>query len=115
MPPSTDLDAAPDLAEIGDDEPDKPDEVADVPAPAGPPPLAERHAQILAFERQWWRRPGAKDQAIRDTFDLPVTRYYQLLNRLLDDPAALAADPVLVNRLRRLRTHRREPGHTLVS
>ncbi|MGC9670817.1 DUF3263 domain-containing protein [Planosporangium sp. 12N6] len=68
--------------------------------------LAERDRALLDFEKRWWRQPGAKEQAIRDQFDLPPTRYYQLLNGLLDRPAALAYDPVLVNRLRRLRTGR---------
>jgi hypothetical protein len=70
------------------------------------PELDERGRQILAFERRWWRHAGAKEQAIRDTFGLSPTRYYQLLNRLLDEPAALAHDPVLVARLRRLRSSR---------
>jgi hypothetical protein len=70
------------------------------------PALTDREQQILAFERQWWRHAGAKEQAIRDTFQLSATRYYQLLNGLLDNPAALAADPVLVGRLRRLRSAR---------
>jgi hypothetical protein len=69
--------------------------------------LDEHGKQILAFERRWWRHAGAKEQAIRDTFGLTTTRYYQLLNRLLDEPAALAEDPVLVARLRRLRASRR--------
>jgi Protein of unknown function (DUF3263) len=68
--------------------------------------LTERERQVLAFERQWWRRPGAKEQAIRDLFGLSSTRYYQLLNNLLDNPDALAYDPVLVKRLRRLRATR---------
>jgi hypothetical protein len=68
--------------------------------------LDERGKQILAFERRWWRQAGAKEQAIRDTFGLTTTRYYQQLNRLLDEPAALAEDPVLVARLRRLRGSR---------
>ncbi|MFD2767603.1 DUF3263 domain-containing protein [Micromonospora eburnea] len=68
--------------------------------------LAERDRQILAFEQRWWRHAGAKEQAIRDTFGLSATRYYQLLNALLDHPAALAAEPVLVGRLRRLRSTR---------
>jgi hypothetical protein len=66
-------------------------------------PLADLDKQILAFERRWWRQPGAKEEAIREEFGVSSTRYYQLLNRLLDEPAALAEDPVLVNRLRRLR------------
>ena len=68
--------------------------------------LTEREQRILAFEQQWWKHAGAKEQAIRDTFGLSATRYYQLLNALLDQPAALAAEPVLVGRLRRLRSSR---------
>ncbi|MEN3307356.1 MAG: hypothetical protein V7603_3558 [Micromonosporaceae bacterium] len=68
--------------------------------------LTERERQVLAFERQWWKHAGAKEQAIRDLFELSATRYYQLLNALLDNPAALAYDPVLVQRLRRLRATR---------
>ncbi|WP_233512617.1 DUF3263 domain-containing protein [Micromonospora deserti] len=68
--------------------------------------LTEREREILAFEQRWWRHAGAKEQAIRDNFGLSATRYYQLLNALLDHPAALAAEPVLVGRLRRLRSSR---------
>ncbi|MGK5442066.1 DUF3263 domain-containing protein [Micromonospora sp. URMC 105] len=71
-----------------------------------PDTLTEREERILAFEQQWWKHAGAKEQAIRDTFGLSATRYYQLLNALLDRPAALAAEPVLVGRLRRLRSSR---------
>lgn len=73
---------------------------------AEPSALSDREQRILAFERQWWRHAGAKEQAIRDTFQLSATRYYQVLNGLLDNPAALVADPVLVGRLRRLRSTR---------
>src|SRR5436309_10893913 len=68
--------------------------------------LSERHREILAFERQWWKYAGAKEQAIRELFDMSATRYYQVLNALIDTPAALAADPMLVKRLRRLRASR---------
>jgi hypothetical protein len=68
--------------------------------------LTDRERDVLDFEKQWWRHAGAKEQAIRDTFDLSPTRYYQLVNALLDRPAALAYDPVLVKRLRRLRASR---------
>jgi hypothetical protein len=68
--------------------------------------LSERDRGILAFERQWWRYAGAKEQAIRDLFDMSATRYYQVLNALIDRPEALAADPMLVKRLRRLRSAR---------
>jgi hypothetical protein len=68
--------------------------------------LDERGQQILAFERRWWKHAGAKEQAIRETFGLSATRYYRVLNGLLDDPEALKHDPVLVGRLRRLRASR---------
>ncbi|MEV4763196.1 DUF3263 domain-containing protein [Micromonospora chokoriensis] len=92
------------------DEPAQPAEPTDEPAPVQPVDpaavLTERERAILAFEQQWWRHAGAKEQAVRDTFGVSSTRYYQLLNGLLDNPAALAADPVLVGRLRRLRSSR---------
>jgi len=68
--------------------------------------LSERDQLILEFERQWWKYAGAKEQAMREKFDMSATRYYQALNALIDRPAALAADPMLVKRLRRLRAAR---------
>ena len=68
--------------------------------------LTRLEQEILAFERQWWKYPGAKEQAIRDKFQMSATRYYQVLNALIDKPEALAQDPLLVKRLRRLRATR---------
>ena len=68
--------------------------------------LSEREVRILAFERNWWRQPGAKEQAIRDMLGMSATRYYQMLNELIDRPEALAFEPVLVKRLRRQRSKR---------
>jgi len=68
--------------------------------------LSERDQQILAFERQWWKYAGAKEQAIRELFDMSSTRYYQIINTLIDTPEALAFDPMLVKRLRRMRAAR---------
>jgi hypothetical protein len=68
--------------------------------------LSARDQEILAFERQWWKYAGAKEQAIRELFDMSATRYYQVLNALIDRPDALACDPMLVKRLRRLRSAR---------
>jgi hypothetical protein len=48
-----------------------------------------------------------KARAIRERFGLSVTRYHQLLNRIIDDPEALAYDPMTVRRLRRVREARR--------
>ena len=69
-------------------------------------PLSVRDRDLLAFERQWWKYAGAKEQAIRELFDMSTTRYYQLLNQLIDRPEALAHDPMLVKRLRRMRSQR---------
>ncbi len=78
------------------------------PAPAAEPAdgLGRREREILNFERQWWQYAGAKEQAIRDLFGMSTTRYYQVLNALIDRPEAVAADPMLVKRLRRLRATR---------
>jgi hypothetical protein len=68
--------------------------------------LTEREREILAFERHWWKYAGAKEQAVRELFDMSTTRYYQVLNALIDRPEALAHDPMLVKRLRRMRQSR---------
>lgn len=74
--------------------------------------LSERDVAILAFERQWWRHAGAKEQAIREEFGLSAARYYQLLGALIDRPAALTHDPMLVKRLLRLRETRQAARRT---
>ncbi len=77
------------------------------PEPTAPPvDLSERDRAILDFERQWWKYAGAKEEAVRELFELSSTRYYQVLNALIDRPEALAHDPMLVKRLRRLRSSR---------
>lgn len=48
--------------------------------------LTRREHDILAFERQWWKYAGAKEDAIKDLFSLSATRYYQVLNALVDRP-----------------------------
>jgi hypothetical protein len=68
--------------------------------------LTARDASMLDFERQWWKYAGAKEQAVREKFDMSSTRYYQVLNALIDRPEALEHDPLLVRRLRRLRATR---------
>ncbi len=68
--------------------------------------LSDRDREILAFEKQWWKYAGSKEQAVRELFDLSATRYYQVLNALIDTPEALAHDPMLVKRLRRMRSTR---------
>ena len=70
-------------------------------------PASERMWAVLAFERQWWKYAGAKEEAIRRQFGISPTAYYQLLSRLIDEPAAFAAEPMLVKRLQRQRAARR--------
>ncbi|MGP3534846.1 DUF3263 domain-containing protein [Microbacterium sp. RD1] len=69
-------------------------------------PLSDRDRALLAFEAEWRRHGGAKEEAIRAEFDMPPARYYQLLARLIDTAEALEHDPLLIRRLRRLRDTR---------
>jgi hypothetical protein len=68
--------------------------------------LSARDLAMLAFERAWWRRGGMKEEAIREEFGISTARYYQLLGALIDTPAALQEDPMLVKRLQRIRDAR---------
>jgi hypothetical protein len=81
---------------------------APVGQPGGEQPggLTERELAILAFERQFWKYAGAKEQAIRELFNMSAMRYYQLLNNLIEKREAVQADPMLVKRIRRLRAGR---------
>ncbi|WP_189131749.1 DUF3263 domain-containing protein [Wenjunlia tyrosinilytica] len=69
--------------------------------------LSDRDRAVLDLARRTWSRPGAKERAIREQLGMSPTRYYQVLNALLDTPDALEHDPVTVNRLRRMRDARR--------
>ena len=77
-------------------------------AGSGPAGLSDRDIAILAFERQWWRHPSVKEEAIRAEFGLSAARYYQVLGALVDSPLALAHDPMLIKRLQRMREARAE-------
>ena len=91
----------------GDAAPDpESSEKADTTPP--PPQLGARERAVLDFERRQWKRAGAKEEAIRTEFELSPTNYFQILNALLDDPAALAYSPSLVARLRRRREARQQ-------
>jgi hypothetical protein len=74
--------------------------------PAATGGLTDLERQVLEFERTWWKHAGAKDTEIRRRWDISPTRYYQILGALLDRPAALEHDPMLVRRLLRLRDER---------
>ena len=68
--------------------------------------LSDLEVRVLDFERQWWKYAGVKDAAIKELFNLSAKQYYELLNNLIDRPDALAASPLLIKRLRRLREAR---------
>jgi Protein of unknown function (DUF3263) len=70
--------------------------------------LTQRDIEIMDFERSWWKHAGVKEQAIKERFDMSATRYYQLLSDLLENPAAMAHDPILIKRLKRLRSYRQK-------
>lgn len=70
--------------------------------------LNDRDIDILDFERSWWKHAGVKEQAIKERFDMSATRYYQVLNDLLEKPEAMEYDPILVKRLKRLRMYRQK-------
>ncbi|QFR97779.1 DUF3263 domain-containing protein [Streptomyces tsukubensis] len=74
---------------------------------AGARPLSDRDLAVLALERAGAADPGVKERAIRERLGMSPTRYYQLLNALLDDDRAERHDPVTVHRLRRVRQARR--------
>lgn len=64
---------------------------------------------VLALEGRTFRHLGAKERAIRERLGWTPTRYFVRLNQLLDEPAALAHAPAVVNRLRARRTSSRGP------
>ena len=79
--------------------------------PAAEPPadaeqLGELARRILAFENAAPTGGGVTSAAVRSEFGVTLARYHQMLSGVLDDPAALRHDPVLVHRLRRLRAAR---------
>jgi hypothetical protein len=69
--------------------------------------LSPRDRAVLDFERSWRRRAGPKELAIREHLSISPSRYYALLNALLDEPEALSYDPLTVKRAQRARNDRR--------
>ncbi|MFE2426710.1 DUF3263 domain-containing protein [Streptomyces sp. NPDC059373] len=88
-------------------EPESEPESEPAPASASASPLSDQDLAVLDVARRQWAGPGARERAIRERLGMSPTRYFQLLNALLDDPRALAHDPITINRLRRARDSRR--------
>lgn len=70
--------------------------------------LNELEVQILEFEKRFYRLRGKKHVALSQEFGISTIRYFQILNQIIDKPAAVIAEPVLVNRLRRIRESRKQ-------
>lgn len=73
--------------------------------------LTPMEQSILDFERAWWQSPGPKGDAIRAQLQISPSAYYRRLDTLIDHPAAMDLDPLLVRRLRRARADRRRRRH----
>lgn len=69
--------------------------------------LTAREREILLFENQWFKYQGAKAGLILEKWGLTTTSYYQLIHHIVDKPAAMAYDPLLVKRLLATRESRR--------
>lgn len=76
-------------------------------------PLTVREHMALQLEQTWWRYPAAKETRMREELGWSAVRHYQVLNDLIDRPDALAAHPLVVRRLLRLRDVRRQQRTTL--
>jgi hypothetical protein len=81
-------------------------------------PLTDRDRAILDLERTWWSEPGPerpsgagkigpKAAAIQTRIGLSPARYYQVLSALIGSAEAAAYDPLVVRRLRKMRSNRR--------
>ncbi|QSL99797.1 helix-turn-helix DNA-binding domain protein [Gordonia phage ODay] len=68
--------------------------------------MTDEERRMLDLAGQRWNYAGSLEQRVRDDFGISLTRFYQRVNQLIDTEEALAYSPVVVNRLRRLRTRR---------
>ncbi|UYL87875.1 helix-turn-helix DNA binding domain protein [Gordonia phage Malisha] len=68
--------------------------------------MTDEEKRMLDLAGERWNYAGSLEQTVRDEFGISLTRYFQIVNRLLDTQEALRYSPQVVNRLRRLRTRR---------
>lgn len=72
-------------------------------------PLTELEGRVLvAAQATAAMQPGPRERHVREVLDLSPTAYYQLLNALLDRPAAREANPGLIRVLSARRHRNRE-------
>lgn len=68
--------------------------------------LTRLQMEVLEFERATWRYAGRREAVIFERFGHTAVRHAQIVNHLIDQPAAAAYDPALVRRLADLRDRR---------
>ncbi|MGJ7908286.1 DUF3263 domain-containing protein [Actinopolyspora sp. H202] len=88
-------------------QPGEPAEETEPGADSSATELTDRERELLAFERQWWKAVASKERAVRELFALEPHEYYRVIAKLLDKPAAMRAEPMLIKRLRRQRANGR--------
>lgn len=69
--------------------------------------ITERQQAMLEFERTFWTFDDPKETLVRARFQCSIDEYHAELNDLLEQPEALAHDPLVVRRLQRQRVRRR--------
>lgn len=69
-------------------------------------PLTPTDRDMIVFARRFWLHAGNRESAIRAEFGISETAYWQQLNRIVDEPAALEFDPFTTRRIQRLRDSR---------
>jgi hypothetical protein len=72
-----------------------------------PVALCERDRAVLDVERTWWLDGRSKADVVRARLRVSLSRYNEILRRLLGSQDAEAYDPLVVRRLRRARERRR--------
>lgn len=84
------------------EEEQKPERVDDSTSDASEGALTDLEHRVLRLEAQFPRHSARKNERIRRDLGISTTRYYQILGTLIEKPEALASEPTLVARLRRL-------------
>lgn len=68
--------------------------------------LTDDDRRMIDFAAKRWNYAGLQAAAVEREFGMSITRYWQRVNQLIDREDALAYSPVVVNRLRRIRSTR---------
>ena len=64
--------------------------------------LTDLERAMIALEKRHWKYQGTKEKAITALGLTPIA-YYQKLNTMIDSQRVIAAEPILMHRLREVR------------